>query len=135
MTAVDPAAGGLLQPQDPVLRRVYWREEIVEVALWLRGEGMDERLDDGVLSRFLGLPAQDAEAHLHRLAAEGYLTRLPDGRYRLDRLGEEEGRQLVDGFRAVPPPRLGPGGTTCWCRRSAAGGAACGGSAPTGSGS
>jgi hypothetical protein len=103
------------EPKHPTLRAVYWREEIVGLVLWLRGEGWDESLDPDVLGRFLGVDPDKAAEHLDRLAAQGYLQRRPDGRYELGESGEEEGQRLIEGNRAVPPPTSGTCGPDCWC--------------------
>lgn len=97
------------------LRDTYWQEEILEVSLWLRGEGFDERLDGATVSHFLGLDLDEATAHLERLVDRGHLVRLSGGRFRLSQRGEREGQRLVHGLRAAPPPRPGPCGPTCWC--------------------
>lgn len=106
------------EPKHPTLRAVYWREEILEVVLWLRGEGLDESLDPEVLRSFLGIDPEKATEDLDWLAAQGYLQRRPDGRYVLSRYGEEEGQRLVEGDRAVPPPTSGACGPDCWCSSS-----------------
>lgn len=101
-----------------MLRSVYWREELLEVVLWLRGEGFDEHLDRTVVRRFLGLDDEQAAAHLERLADHGYLQRQPDGRYALSPVGEEEAQRLVGGPRSVPAPAPGSCGPDCWCPTS-----------------
>lgn len=106
------------EPKHPALREVYWREEILEVVLWLRGEGFDERIDAAVLCDFLGIDHHKAAALLDRLATHGYLQRLADGRYELSEDGEEEGRRLTGGERAVPAATPGPCGPECWCSAS-----------------
>lgn len=106
------------EPKHPTLRAVYWREEILGVVLWLRGEGWDESLEPDVLQRFLGVDPEKAAEHLDQLAAHGYLQRRRDGRYELSRYGEEEGQRLTEGSRAVPPPTSGACGPDCWCSTS-----------------
>lgn len=106
------------EPKHPVLRDVYWREEILELALWRRGEGFDETLDAAVVAAWLGLDRGQADAHLDRLVTQGYLRRAPDGRCGLARRGEEEGRRLLQGVRAVPLPTFGGCGPACWCHTS-----------------
>lgn len=113
-----PRVRPMSEPKHPALREVYWREEVVEVVLWLRGEGFDERIDAAVLYNFLGIDQLTAAALLDRLAAQGYLQRLTDGRYGLSPDGEEEGRRLTGGQRAVPAPTAGPCGPECWCSTS-----------------
>lgn len=110
--------GPAQEPKHPALRAVYWREEILGVVLWLRGEGWDDNLDPDVLHRFLDLDRTKAEGHLAHLAEQGYLHRRPDGRFDLTQPGEEEGRRITEGHRAVPPPTTGPCGPECWCSTS-----------------
>ena len=118
------------EPKHPTLRAVYWREEILGVVLWLRGEGWDDGLDTDVLQRFLGLGFEKSVEHLDQLADQGYLERRPDGRLRLSQVGEEEGRRIVEGDRAVPPPTSGPCGPECWCSTSPMEASRCAPSAP-----
>lgn len=113
-----PRVTPMSEPKHPALREVYWREEVVEVVLWLRGEGFDERIDAPVLANFLGIDQHRAAALLGRLAAQGYLQRLADGRYELSQDGEDEGRRLTGGQRAVSAPTPGPCGPECWCSTS-----------------
>lgn len=120
-----PARSTAHEPEHPTLRAVYWREEILGVALWLRGEGWDERLDADVLCDFLGIPREEATGHLQRLALQGYLQQRPDGRYEIAGDGEEEGRRITGGHRAVPPPTAGGCGPQCWCSTSPAEAARC----------
>lgn len=103
------------EPKDPALRSVYWREEILEVVLWLRGGGYDDLLDRDVLSEFLGVTALDATSHLRRLAAQGYLRRRPDLRFELTLMGEQEAERIVGGPRSVPLGIKGRCGPQCWC--------------------
>lgn len=106
------------EPKHPTLNRVFWREEILEVLLWLRGEGFDDGLDSDLLHRFLGIPEDAAAEHLHRLALHGYLAVREDGRHRLTREGEEEAARLLRGPRAMPARGSGPCGPRCWCATS-----------------
>lgn len=105
------------QPKSPELRQVYWREEILELVLWLRGEGFDERIDTRLLRRFLGMGPEQASEHLRQLVEQGYFVRLGDGRHALTARGEAEARRLLTG-RRTPPPAAGPCGPACWCHTS-----------------
>lgn len=98
------------------LRELYWRDEIVQVVLWLRGEGGDERIDAPTLQRFLGLDPAASLGHLRSLVDRGVLQVLRDGRYALTPYGEQIGERIVAGRTAeVPQPREGPCGRECWC--------------------
>lgn len=109
---------GRTEPRHPTLRSLYWREEIIEIVLWLRGEGFDERLDAGVLANFLDIDVEVGAGHLDRLVTQGYLERGADGRCILSPAGEQEGRRLTGGLRSVPAPVLGSCGPECWCTTS-----------------
>lgn len=111
-------AGPVREPKHPALRGVYWREEVVEIVLWLRGERFDDRLDAATLCNFLDIDRPTAAELLDRLAAQGYLQRTADVRYELTDEGEEEGRRLTGCARAVPAPTTGPCGPACWCSTS-----------------
>lgn len=113
------------QPKAPELRRVYWREEILEVVLWLRGEGFDDRIDAPLLRRFLGMSSEQASEYLRQLTEQGYFFRLRDGRYGLTVRGEAETRRLLIGRRSIPPPASGPCGPACWCHASPLESASC----------
>lgn len=112
------AAGPAREPKHPALREVYWREEVVETVLWLRGERFDDRIDAATLTDFLGIDHPTAARLLDRLAAQNYLQRTADLRYELADEGEEEGRRLTGWSRAVPAPTAGPCGPACWCSTS-----------------
>jgi hypothetical protein len=112
---------------DPGFRGIYWRDEILQLMFWLRGEGLlpDVTADD--LRRFLDTDPGRLEERLEQLVQEGYLDPASgDGmRYRLNALGIEEGRRrFVDEFT----PFLGReghavcGDPNCECHTS---GAAC----------
>lgn len=113
------------EPKAPELRAWYWREEILEVILWLRGEGFDEHIGARALREFLDMDAEHAAAHLDELVAQGYLNPLPDGRYALTDRGESEADRLLRGTRIVPKPAAGPCGPACWCHTSPVESAAC----------
>jgi hypothetical protein len=113
--------------QDPALQGIYWRDEILQLMFWLRGEALLEDVAADDLRRFLETDPGRLEERLEQLVQEGYLDRLSgDGlRYRLSVLGIEEGRRrFIDEFT----PFLGReshgecGDPACECHTS---GAAC----------
>lgn len=118
------------EPKHPVLRDVYWREEILELALWRRGEGFDDVLDADVVATWLGLDRVRAGAYLDRLVTQGYLRRAADGRCALARRGEEEGRRLLHDARVVSLPTFGACGLACWCHLSPIEADRCGAATP-----
>ena len=87
--------------QDHALQAIYWRDEILQVMYWLKGEGLVEAVTPEDLLRFLEADPGRLEARLAQLVEEGYLDPVPgDGvRYRLSALGIAEGRRrFLDEF-------------------------------------
>lgn len=113
------------QPKSEALKALYWREEILQVMFWIRGEGFGEDIDALTLERFLGLEPTEALAHLDRLVGEGYLSRA-DGRYSLTSEGEELGKRVfADEFADLTKPSHGECGPDCWCHSSVEEAATC----------
>jgi hypothetical protein len=87
--------------QDPALQGIYWRDEILQLMYWLRGEGLLEDVASDDLRRFLEADPGRLEERLVQLVQDGYLepAREEKGRYQLSALGIEEGRRrFVDEF-------------------------------------
>lgn len=87
--------------QDRGLQDIYWRDEILQLMYWLRGEGLSEDVHADDLRRFLEAAPGHLEEQLARLVQGGYLELIPGARvrYRLSALGVEEGRRrFVDEF-------------------------------------
>lgn len=109
---------------DPI-EALRWRDEILGVLFWLRGEGI--MADAGVsdLGGFLVADSDTLQYHLERLAAEGYLRRDGDddnARYRLSESGSEEGaRVFADDFAELTGSAHGECGPGCSCHRHGAG--------------
>lgn len=112
------------EPNSAALQALFWREEILEVVLWLRGEGFDERIDASLLQRFLGLYVDRAARHLERMVADGLLHPLPNHRYRLTDRGETQAQRLIGSARTTRS-HSGPCGPVCWCDLSPIEAAAC----------
>lgn len=87
--------------RDPALQAVYWRDEILQVMYWLKGEGLGEAVTSEDLLRFLETDPGRLGERLAQLVEEGYLEQVEGGRvrYRLSTLGTEEGRRrFLDEF-------------------------------------
>jgi len=98
-SAVEEAVDRVRLLLDPVqeLRR---RDEILQVMFWLDGEGLGPDVALADLVRFVDDPPA-VEAALARLAEAGYVEAepAPNARYRLTRLGQDEGRRrFLDEF-------------------------------------
>lgn len=106
------------EPKSEALRALYWRDEILQVMFWLRGEGLAETADATLLERFLGVDADVGVRYLDRLVDDGYLVRRDDG-YALSDKGISEGsRVFTEEFADLTRPAHGECGPDCWCHAS-----------------
>lgn len=107
-----------VQPKSEALRALYWRDEILQVMFWLRGEGFGDVIDPKLLERFLGVDANIGMRYLDRLVEDGYLVEQGD-RYLLSEKGLEEGKQVfAEEFSDLTKPAHGECGPDCWCHQS-----------------
>jgi hypothetical protein len=106
------------QPKSETLRALYWREEILQVMFWLKGEGLGGRASQPMLERFLGEEAPMVTPYLDRLVAEGFLA-TEGGWFVLTAKGLEEGESIYsEEFANLARPDRGECGPVCWCRAS-----------------
>jgi hypothetical protein len=78
------------RPQDDF----YWRDEILQVMYWYKGEGFGDSVAARDLQLFLNAATPFVEMHLERLVASGYLDREESGgvvRYGFTPFGAKEG--------------------------------------------
>lgn len=110
--------------QDVVIRTSHaaveelrWRDEILGVLYWLRGEGIMADAAVGDLSGFLVADAGVLGGQLERLVADGYLERTGAGeeaRYALSALGGREGGKVfADDFAELTGAAHGECGPGC----------------------
>ncbi len=107
------------EPKSEALRALFWRDEILQVMYWIRGEGFGDSVDPQLLERFLGVEPSVSVQYLDRLADEGLLRRSGDGRYELTPRGSEHGAQVFAiEFAELTKPGHGECGADCWCHAS-----------------
>jgi hypothetical protein len=107
------------EPKSEVLRALYWRDEILQVMFWIKGEGFGDQVDPTLLERFLGVEAAIAVQYLDRMVEEDLLLRALDGRYELTAEGERFGARIfADEFAELTRPAHGECGPDCWCHAS-----------------
>lgn len=115
MAGADGTGGG------DALAALRWRDEILGVLYWLRGEGIMPDAAAGDLSGFLVADPAALRDQLERLADEGYLSRSGAGegaRYALSDLGGREGgRVFADDFAELTGAAHGECGPGCSCQR------------------
>jgi hypothetical protein len=88
---------------DP-LDAIRWRDELLQILYWFRGEGFGEAVAAHEIVPFLGADEASGERHLTALAEDGYAVRLEGepARYRLTALGVKEGgRRFADEFAGL----------------------------------
>lgn len=108
----------MAEPKSEALRALYWRDEILQVMFWLRGEGLAEEVTPELLERFLGVSASVSVGYLDRLVGEGYLVRDRE-KFALSGRGLEEGSRIfADEFADLTRPAHGECGPDCWCHTS-----------------
>jgi hypothetical protein len=109
----------LPEPKSEALRALYWRDEILQLMFWIKGEGFGDEVDPGLLERFLGVDALVGLTYLDRLVDEGLLRRSADLRYELTELGHDHGaRVFTEEFADLTKPGHGECSASCWCRQS-----------------
>lgn len=107
------------QPKSESMRRLYWRDEILQVLFWMQGEGFGDTADLPTLERFLGVDADVIARYLDVLVTEGYLLRDEAGGVSMSVVGREDGgRIFAEEFADVTKPGHGECGADCWCHSS-----------------
>lgn len=103
---------------DP-LHDLFWRDEILQIMFWFRGEGFGESVAPDELSRFLADDAPQLAPHLRGMVDDGLLIEDGPGRFRLTELGQREGaRRFHDAFEALTKPAHGECSADCDCHRT-----------------
>lgn len=102
-----------MQPLD----EVYWRDEILQVMYWYRGEGFGENISVTDLQIFLPADTSVLSTQMDRMVIDGYLTcdreSLPH-RYAFTPYGASEGgRRFADEFSGLTGQAHGECGPDC----------------------
>lgn len=84
------------------LEALRWRDDLLQVLYWFRGEGLGESVPPAELVVLLGAEEELIAYHLERMAAEGYVERVDRSGYRLTERGVKEGgRRFADEFAGL----------------------------------
>ncbi|MDQ2996819.1 MAG: hypothetical protein M3R61_07165 [Chloroflexota bacterium] len=89
---------------DNPLDAIYWRDELLQMLYWFRGEGLGEAVTARDLLPFLSVAEEFLHEHLSRMVDDGYVTRLEGVpvRYQLTEWGVKEGgRRFADEFSGL----------------------------------
>ncbi len=76
------------------LDALFWRDEILQVMFWMRGEGLGETCTPESLAIFLTTDPASLLQHLDRMVEENYLLKADGRGYCLTDLGRREGGHL-----------------------------------------
>ena len=80
---------------------IYWRDEILQLLVWMRGEGLGESHAPEVLVRFLNMQDGALMPHLKQMADGGYLL-FDNDRVVLTGMGRAEGsRRFQEEFASM----------------------------------
>ena len=117
MTQDDAGQDALISTRHAAVEELRWRDEILGVLYWLRGEGIMGAATVGDLSGFLVADAGVLGDQLERLVAGGYLERADadgEARYSLSEVGGREGgRVFADDFAELTGAAHGECGPGC----------------------
>ncbi|MCE7988153.1 MAG: hypothetical protein DYG89_43900 [Caldilinea sp. CFX5] len=111
---------------DP-LDDLFWRDELLQVMYWLRGEGLGDAVTPQELAVFLAAEPLFLQQHLERAAADGYVIRQyvdtreanQAVRYALSDLGRKEGgRRFKDEFAGMQKSGHGECSADCSCHQT-----------------
>ena len=108
------------------LDALFWRDEILQVMFWFKGEGLSEVVTAQELEVFLATDLKTIQFYLEQFSEEGYLIRHPDPagmlnstRYSLSELGRQEGgRRFADEFAGMQKSGHGECNADCSCHQT-----------------
>ncbi len=104
------------QPMQPI-DELYWRDEILQVMYWYRGEGFGESITVRDLQTFLPADEHLLVTLMDSMVTEGYLVReddAPPPRYAFTAYGAKEGaRRFADEFAGLTGQAHGECGPDC----------------------
>lgn len=71
----------------------FWRDEILQVMYWMRGEQLQDQIGAADLEVFMNTSAHTLQPHIERMVEDGYLVRVEGmkGRFMLSVFGAKEG--------------------------------------------
>ncbi len=111
---------------DPSIDALFWRDEILQIMFWLKGEGLASEATIEDIRQFLGVESNLIQFHLDEAVKDGYLNFHPDpagmplgNRYSLSEFGRKEGgRRFADGFSELTKPAHGECAADCDCHKT-----------------
>ena len=95
------------------LRALFWKDEILQVLYWMKGEGFGEAVTLEQVVPLLNSSKANLKWHLNKLVKEDFLTKEKD-LFKLTDLGNKEaGRRFSDAFSGLQKAGHGECGPDC----------------------
>ncbi len=86
---------------ESALDALFWRDEILQVMFWMRGEGLGDAPAIEQLASLLNADAAMLQAHVSRMVKEGFLSRRGNGFELTERGRAEGGKLFMDEFAGL----------------------------------
>ena len=107
---------------NPALNALFWRDEILQIMYWLRGEHLGESISAQKLLVMLNTNEENLMLHLKKLVYEDYLIHKNDT-YSIDsefslseQSAKEAGRKFSEAFQGLQKAGHGECGPDCDCQ-------------------
>lgn len=95
------------------LRALFWKDEILQVLYWMKGEGFGKEVTIQQVVPLLSSNQANLEWHMNKLAKDGFLTK-QNGLFQLTEMGNKEaGRRFSDAFSGLQKAGHGECGPDC----------------------
>ena len=95
------------------LRAIFWRDEILQVLYWMKGEGFGKEVTLAQVVPLLNSNEENLKYHLGKLVKDGFLEE-KEGLFRLTEMGNKEaGRRFSDAFGGLQKAGHGECGPDC----------------------
>ena len=95
------------------LRALFWKDEILQVLYWMKGEGFGKEVSLQQVVPLLVSNEANLSYHLDKLVKDGFLTK-KNGLFELTDMGNKEaGRRFSDAFSGLQKAGHGECGPDC----------------------
>ncbi len=95
------------------LRALFWKDEILQVLYWMKGEGFGEAVTAEAMVNLLNTNIDNLKWHLAKLTEEAFLEK-KGAQFQLTEMGNKEaGRRFSDAFSGLQKAGHGECGPDC----------------------
>lgn len=103
--------------EDSPIRTMFWKDEILQVLYWVKGEGMGEEITIDQILPLLNTTEENLKFHLIKLNREGFLNLNKSDnhlKYSLSETGKKEGaKHFAEAFQGMQKAGHGECGPDC----------------------